>query len=120
MAVFGNYSIVHLIGQSIQEASNAEDNSYTNLTDKKGLQLMVSNHLRIRKQYGVLWFLFQLLNYTWTVPVYLIAGIVDTIWKRKSLVQMIQSWWGFTENIVELWLVTPIIIARKPHFYKYL
>ncbi|MBP6000256.1 MAG: glycosyltransferase, partial [Sediminibacterium sp.] len=72
MAVFGNYSIVHLIGQSIQEASNAEDNSYTNLTDKKGLQLMVSNHLRIRKQYGVLWFLFQLLNYTWTVPVYLI------------------------------------------------
>ncbi|MBP6145472.1 MAG: glycosyltransferase [Sediminibacterium sp.] len=120
MAVFGNYSIVHLIGQSIQEASNAEDNSYTNLTDKKGLQLMVSNHLRIRKQYGVLWFLFQLLNYTWTVPVYLILGIVDTIWKRKSLVQMIQSWGGFTKNIVELWLVTPIIIARKPHFYKYL
>lgn len=120
MAIFGNHSIVHLIGQSIQEASASEDNSYTNLTDKKGLQLMVSNHLRIRKQYGVLWFLFQLLNYTWTVPVYFIAGIVDTIWKRKSLVQMIQSWWGFTKNIIELWLVTPIIIARKPHFYKYL
>lgn len=120
MAIFGNHSIVHLIGQSIQEASASEDNSYTNLTDNKGLQLMVSNHLRIRKQYGVFWFLIQLINYTWTVPVYLIAGIVDTIWKRKSLVQMIQSWWGFTKNIVELWLIAPIMIARKPHFYKYL
>lgn len=120
MAIFGNYSIVHLIGQSIQVASNAEDNSYTNLTDKKGLQLMVSNHLRIRKQYGVFWFLFQLLNYTWTVPLYLIAGLFETVWKRKSIPTMLQFWWGFTKNVIELWLIAPIVIAKKPHFYKYI
>lgn len=120
MAVFGNYSIVHLIGQSIQEASNAKDNSYTNLTDKKGLQLMVSNHLRIRKQYGVFWFLIQLINYTWTVPFYLIIGIVDSILQGRNPLSIIQPWWGFTKNILELWLIAPIMIARKPHFYKYL
>lgn len=120
MAIFGQYKIVHLIGQSIQEAADAEDNSYTNLTDKKGLQLMVSNHLRIRKQYGIIWFLFQLINYTWTIPVYLVCGMLELIWNRKSPLQILKPWWGFTKNIMELWLIAPIIIARKPHFYKYL
>lgn len=120
MAIFGKYTIVHLIGQSIQEAAASEDNSYTNLTDKKGLQLMVSNHLRIRKQYGIFWFLFQLLNYTWTIPVYLVSGIMDALWNRKSTLQMLQGWGGFTNNVIELWLIAPIIIARKKHFYKYL
>ena len=120
MAIFGDYKIVHLIGQSIQEAAGADDNSYTNLTDKKGLQLMASNHVRIRKQYGVFWFLFQLSNHTWTVPVYLFAGLVETVWKRKSILKMLQSWWGFTKNVIELWLIAPIVIAKKPHFYKYL
>ena len=120
LAIFGKYTIVHLIGQSIQEAAASEDNSYTNLTDKKGLQLMVSNHLRIRKQYGVFWFLFQLLNYTWTIPVYLVCGIIDALWNSRPPMQMLQSWWGFTKNVFELWLIAPIIIARKSHFYKYL
>jgi GT2 family glycosyltransferase len=120
MAIFGKYTIVHLIGQSIQEASNAQDNSYTNLTDKKGLQLMVSNHLRIRKQYGVFWFLFQLLNYTWTVPFYLIFGMITTIGRGKNPLSILRPWWGFTKNIVELWIIAPIILTRKSHFYKYL
>jgi GT2 family glycosyltransferase len=120
LAIFGKYTIVHLIGQSIQEAAASEDNSYTNLTDKKGLQLMVSNHLRIRKQYGVFWFLFQLLNYTLTIPVYLVCGILDALWNKRPLLQLLQQWGGFTKNVLELWLIAPIIIAKKPHFYKYL
>jgi GT2 family glycosyltransferase len=120
MAVFGNRSIVHLIGHSIQEASNSEDNSYTNLTDKKGLQLMVSNHLRIRKQYGVIWFLIQLLNYTWTIPFYLVIGTLDAIFSRKNPMNILKPWSGFTKNVIELWLIAPIIIARKTHFYKYI
>jgi GT2 family glycosyltransferase len=120
MAIFGNYNIVHLIGQSIQEAAHSEDNSYTNLTDKKGLQLMVSNHLRIRKQYGVFWFMIQLLNYTWTIPFYLIIGIFDALFSGKNPMSILKPWWGFTKNVIELWLIAPIIIARKAHFYKYI
>lgn len=120
LAIFGKYTIVHLIGQSIQEAASSEDNSYTNLTDKKGLQLMVSNHLRIRKQYGIFWFLFQLLNYTWTIPVYFVCGFFDAIWNRKPLLKLLQQWCGFTKNVLELWLIAPIIITSKSHFYKYI
>jgi GT2 family glycosyltransferase len=120
LAIFGNYNIVHLIGQSIQEAAHSEDNSYTNLTDKKGLQLMVSNHLRIRKQYGVFWFMIQLLNYTWTIPFYLIIGVLDTLFSGKNPMSILKPWWGFTKNVIELWLIAPIIIARKAHFYKYI
>lgn len=65
--IYGDIEIVHLIGTSIQTATNSIDNSYTNLSDRKGLQLMVSNHLRIRKQYGVFWYMVQLLNCTWAV-----------------------------------------------------
>jgi GT2 family glycosyltransferase len=120
MAIFGNFTIVHLIGQSIQTASDADDNSYTNLTDKKGLQLMVSNHLRIRKQYGIFWFLFQLLNYTWTIPIYLLFGIIESLLHGKSPFVDLKPWWGFTKNVIELWLIAPVILARKSHFYKYL
>ena len=65
LCIFGYLHIVHLEGGSINTEHRIEEKGYYNLSDKKGLQLMVSNHLRVRKQYGVSWFLFLLLNYSW-------------------------------------------------------
>jgi GT2 family glycosyltransferase len=118
ICVYGDIQIIHLIGATIQEATNAEDNSYENLYDKKGFQLMVSNHLRIRKQYGVGWFLFQLLNYTWTVPFAMACSVLENAFKLQSPFAALNQYWAFGKNVMGVWKLTPTIIAGKPHFYK--
>jgi GT2 family glycosyltransferase len=118
ICIYGDLKLIHLIGTSIQAASGSKDNSYTNLSDKKGLQLMVSNHLRIRKQYGVLWYLFQLLQYTWGVP---FSWIVSTLTHLFTLSSPAKDWknlMGFTKNVWTLWRLMPLMLANRPHFYK--
>ena len=120
LVMFGDLQIIHLIGQSIQEASGAADNSYTTLTDKKGFQLMVSNHLRIRKQYGIFWLFFQLLNHAWAIPFSMVIGFIDYMIKGKSLKDGYSKWHGFSSNIVRLWGLMPKLIKPENHFFKYL
>lgn len=118
LVLYGDLQIIHLIGQSIQEASGAVDNGYTTLSDKKGFQLMVSNHLRIRKQYGVFWLFFQIINYTWAVLFSMIAGLMEYTIKGKSLKIGYTKWHGFSSNVVRLWGLMPLILKPKNHFFK--
>jgi GT2 family glycosyltransferase len=46
LCLFGNLNMVHLEGTTINKSQNLEEKGYYNLYDKKGLQLMVSNHVR--------------------------------------------------------------------------
>lgn len=118
ICVYGDLKVIHLIGTSIQAASGASDNSYTNLSDKKGLQLMVSNHLRIRKQYGIFWFLFQLMNYTWAIPYAFVMSIILHIAHLKNPFAELPMLTGFAKNVLYLWKLSPTILFRKKHFYK--
>lgn len=118
ICIYGDLQLIHLIGATIQETTNAQDNSYETLSDKKGLQLMVSNHLRIRKQYGIFWFLFQLLNYTWAIPFALIACIINNIIQFKSPIDEMATIIKIAKNVIGVWKLTPAILFRKPHFYK--
>jgi hypothetical protein len=118
LCIFGDLHIIHLEGGSINRDQNIKEKGYYNLYDKKGLQLMVSNHLRVRKQYGIFWFLFLLLNYTWGVFVF---WICSTIHRLFSLRNPFGDWTkvgAFAKNIIKLWLLAPTIIRNNPHFYK--
>lgn len=79
---------------------------------------MVSNHLRVRKQYGVAWFLILLLNYTWGVPVYFICSTMHRLFTLRNPF----AEWGragaFASNVLQLWKLSPVIIRNRPHFYK--
>lgn len=120
IALFGDIKVVHLIGTSIQQTTNAVDNSYTNLSDKKGLQLMVSNHLRIRKQYGVIWLMVLLLNYTWAIPYSIIASILMSSLNGKSPTSEMRYLSGFAKNVLTVWTVVTKIIQGKKYFYKFI
>ncbi|MER3463637.1 MAG: glycosyltransferase family 2 protein, partial [Chitinophagaceae bacterium] len=118
LCIFGDLRIVHLEGQTINKANNIEEKGYYNLYDKKGLQLMVSNHLRVRKQYGVFWFLFLLLNYTWGVFIFLIASTLHHLFTVRNPFKDWKRVGAFAKNVFRLWILTPTIIQNKPHFYK--
>ena len=118
LCIFGDLNIIHLEGASINREQNAPQKGYYNLFDKKGLQLMVSNHLRVRKQYGVLWFLFLLINYTWGVFVFLVCSTIHQMVQLKNPFREWNKVGAFAKNVFRLWSLSPTIIKNKPHFYK--
>ncbi len=116
--IYGNINIIHIIGEIIQGAAGSDDKSYFNLYDKKGLQLIVSNHVRIRKQYGVFWFLFHLINYTFTIPVFMICSFFHHLFLFVNPFADWKKIKALTKNVIKVWQLSPIIIKNKPHFYK--
>ncbi|MDB5248515.1 MAG: glycosyl transferase family 2 [Segetibacter sp.] len=118
LAIFGDLHIVHLEGATINKSQNLDEKGYYNLYDKKGLQLMVSNHLRVRKQYGVAWFLILLLNYTWGLLVYFVCSFFYGLLILKNPFREWGKALAFGKNVFKLWALSPLIIQNKPHFYK--
>jgi len=120
LCIFGDLHLIHLEGATINKSQNLEEKGYYNLYDKKGLQLMVSNHVRVRKQYGVGWFLFLLLNYSWGVLVFFFAGTIHDLIFFKSPYKQWKKVAAFARNVGKLWAISPTILRNKPHFYKML
>ena len=120
LCVFGDINVIHLQGETINKATKSADKGYFNLYDRKGLQIMLSNLVRICKEFGVGWFLFILLVYTATIPVFLIVGFVHNLFTAKRLSHFFSQWIGFTKNVFFVWKWSGTIISNKPHFYKVL
>jgi GT2 family glycosyltransferase len=120
LCIYGELHIIHLEGGSINKDQKITEKGYYNLFDKKGLQLIVSNHLRVRKQYGVFWFLFLLLNYSWGVVVFFICSTFFRIFNFQNPFSDLKKVSAFGKNVLKLWQLTPTIISNKPHFYKML
>ncbi|MFN2459028.1 MAG: glycosyltransferase, partial [Chitinophagaceae bacterium] len=91
---------------------------YHDLYSKKGLQLMVSNHLRVRKQYGVGWFLFLLLNYSFGVVIFWLCSTLRNLFTLRNPMSDWKRVGAFAKNVGKLWVLSPKIISNKPHFYK--
>ena len=118
LCVYGDLHVIHLEGATADAMVKAKIRGYDNLYDKKGLQLMVSHHVRIRKQYGVFWFLFLLLNYTWGILVFAIGTTVQQLFCLQNPFKYWPKVGAYTKNVLKIWQLTPTIISNKPHFYK--
>ena len=120
LCVYGDLETIHLQGETVNNAMNTSGKGYFNLCDKKGLQLMVSNHVRIRKQFGIGWFLFHLLMHTIEIPIFSFCSIIDNLIHKKNPFANLPMVEGFTNNVMKLWALSPKIISNKPYFYKML
>jgi GT2 family glycosyltransferase len=120
ICLYGDINIIHIMGEIISKNTLSNNKSYANLFDKKGLQLILSNHVRIRKQYGIFWFLVQIINYTIAVPVYFIASFVMQLLKFKYPFSAFQNAFKLAKNVAVIWSNSITIIRNKPHFYKVL
>jgi GT2 family glycosyltransferase len=118
LVLYGDIQIIHLLGEAIKANTGTDDKTYANLFDKKGLQLMVSNHLRIRKQYGVGLFLFQLLNYSFGAFVFFFCSVIDQLIHFKNPFADWKKIVGFAKNVGKVWVLSICIIRNRPHFYK--
>jgi GT2 family glycosyltransferase len=118
LCIYGDLKIIHLQGETSNEVFESSGKGYFNLFDRKGLQIIVSNLVRIRKEFGILWFLFILSFYLFEIPVFFLGVIISKIFlsKKYSFLQVK----NYAANMFNIIRLSPVIIRNKPHFYKVL
>jgi GT2 family glycosyltransferase len=113
LCIYGDLKMIHLQGETANKEFGSGGKGYYNFYDRKGLQIMLSNFVRIRKQFGIGWFLVQLFFYLADIPVFFI-GLVFS--RRYSFAQFRH----YCKNIGVILRLSPTIIGNKPYFYKVL
>ena len=99
IVIYGDINVIHLQGESINKGNkNYRQKAIQNLFDKKGLQLMVSNSVRVRKQFGAAWFLLHVLMFTVEIPVFAFCSFSDHIFHGKNPFEDWKKIKGFTKK----------------------
>lgn len=120
MVIYGDLHVIHLVGMTASEAFGSSFRGYTELTDRKGLQLIVSGWLRIRKQFGTAWLLLHAAVYAAAIPVYFFAFLISTLLLRPHRTAHWRSFASYTGNVCRSIALLPRMIRGKPYFYKML
>ncbi|HTS45057.1 MAG TPA: glycosyltransferase family 2 protein [Puia sp.] len=120
LCIVGFVKIIHLQGETANKIFESSGKGYYNLYNKKGLQIMLSNLVRIRKQFGTGWFLFHLFVDLAEIPIFFVGIILSTLFKGKRSAYSFSQFSGYTKNIFSIVRLSPAIIRNKPHFYKVL
>jgi GT2 family glycosyltransferase len=117
--LFAEPKVIHLGGGTSSDyyATTESENS-KNLWNKKARQIIISQMLRIRKQYGVLWFLILFTFFIIEVPIFIICLLIEKLIRGSRARYSWENVKGYTKNISVLIQYFPKIINNKPHFYK--
>lgn len=116
LCIYGDLHAIHLQGETANEAFGSAGQGYHNLFDRKGRQIMLSNFVRIRKQFGAGWFLIHILFYLAEIPFFLLLVLFQKIISKKGRYHSYQ-WSGFCKNLFYLLRKSPTIIRNQPSFY---
>lgn len=116
--VYGNLATTHLQGETINTATGTTEKGYFDLYSKKGLQLMISGNVRIKKQFGNGWFLFHLLVLIAEIPLFAVFSILHHLLMFKNPFKEWPKITGYSSNVIALVKLSRKIWIGKPHFYK--
>jgi GT2 family glycosyltransferase len=120
ICLYGQLHVVHLQGASANETFGSEGKGYYNLYDRKGLQIMLSTFVRIRKQFGKIWFLVQWTFYLVEIPVFLMGVSFTHLIKGRRSRYSFAQFRQYCRNFMTVAGKTTIILRNKPYFYKVL
>lgn len=120
LCIYGQYNVIHLQGETANTTFGSSGKGYYNLYDRKGLQIILSNFVRIRKEFGPVWFIFHLLTYSIAIPFFFIGSFIENLVKFKSPFNDFRNASKFTKNMFKIWGFSFRILSNKPYFYKVL
>lgn len=119
LILFSQPKVIHLGGGSSGSFYNTVDNDNSrNLWNKKARQILLSQLLRIRRQWGLLWFLLHLIVYLFEIPLFAVLLLSDKIIHAKNSLYRWDQFKGYTSNILSLIPFIPSLIANRHIFYK--
>ncbi len=119
LCLLGNVQVTHFGGGSSTKAydTKAWDNS-KDLWSKKARQIMLSNFVRIRKEFGLFWFLFVLFFYFLELFVFPLGFIVNYLLTLGKASYSIRHIAGYFKNTIGLLKYFFKIVYNRPYFYK--
>lgn len=118
LCIYGQYKVTHLQGESANQTFSSKSKGYYDLYSRKGLQIMLSNMVRIRKQFGVFWLLVHYGFYFLEVPLFTIWSGLRYIVSLGRGVEFSNNPFLYFLNVCRLLRYLPTIIRGKPYFYK--
>ena len=117
--IFAEPKVIHLLGGSSNSYYNtSERENSKNIWGKKGNQLLISNMLRIRKQYGIFWFLIILSIHIIEVPIFFFCFLITKIFTPGKANYKWKDLIGYIKNITTLTSYFFKMLTNKPYFYK--
>jgi GT2 family glycosyltransferase len=119
LLLFSEPKIIHIGGGTSSDYYNTSENENSkNLWNRKGRQIIISNMLRIRKQFGVGWWFLMTAAYSAEIPFFAICLLVDKIIHRGKGKYTWRNWKDYTDNIIVLLGYFFKMLRNKPYFYK--
>jgi GT2 family glycosyltransferase len=120
LCIFGSIKVIHLQGETTNKIFKSTGKGYYNMYDKKGLQIMLSVFVRLRKQFGIGWFCINLLFYLADIPIFFICLLLSKIFKGKKANYTFAQFGNYCKNMLTILKFTPLILRNRPYFYKVL
>lgn len=119
LLLFAEPKVIHIGGGTSSDYYETSENENSkNLWNKKGRQIIVSNMLRIRKQFGLFWYLVIIGSYIFEIPVFFICLLFEKLFKGSKAKYSWQNFIDYTKNIGILLRYFFKMLLNKPYFYK--
>ena len=118
LLLFGTPKIIHIGGATSGTFyQTGENENSKNLWNKKGRQIMLSNLVRIRKQFGLGWWMLHMLAFTGAIAVFAVGLLIESLLRRNPRYHW-GEWHGFRKNVATLWRYSWQMLLNKPYFYR--
>ena len=117
--LFAEPKVIHIGGGTSSDYyTTTENENSKNLWNKKGRQIIISNMLRIRKQFGVAWFLIITATYIIEIPIFFFGVLISQFFKKGNAAYSWQNVKDYSKNISILIKYFIKMLLNKPYFYK--
>lgn len=116
--LFSEPQVIHIGGGSSQSAFETDgwDNTY-DVWSRKAAQIMLSNLVRVRKEFGAGWFFVLTFFYFLGVPVFFFGFLFQQVFRTKKRYQWAHLA-GYTKNVFTVLKYFFRVLRNRPFFYK--
>ena len=116
--LFEEPKVIHIGGGTSGDYYNTDNDNSRNLWSKKATQIIISMLLRIRKQFGIFYFLLVCFFFIIEIPIFVFGLLIEKLFKGKNAKYKWENVSGYIRNIGFIIKYFFRILINKPFFYK--
>lgn len=116
--LFEEPKVIHIGGGTSGDYYNTDTDNSKNLWSKKATQIIVSMLLRIRKQFGVFYYLLICFFFIIEIPIFIVGLVFEKIFREQQARYSWANVGGYINNVGYIFKYFYRILVNKHFFYK--
>ena len=116
--LFEEPKVIHTGGGTSGDYYNTDNDNSKNLWSKKATQIIISMLLRIRKQFGIFYYLVICFFFVIEIPIFVIGLLIEKIFMGRNAKYKWSNVSGYITNVGYIVKYFFRILLDKPFFYK--